>query len=243
VFNHLIASGKSKGSRPVGGAVVSMMAHGAVVTAVLLGSRPAIRVASDFEQRIAEYLFPTDRAPKIGDDALAYFRVAGGGTASPASVGGSGAATGHEETAKPPDPLRLQVKKPEGGTAGTPDLIAEQQKMAQSMGAFALLDVDSGAVRDPRSAAPVYPKDMESRGIEGVVRVRFVVDSTGLVDMSTFKVLETTNESFARAVRSSIPDMHFRPAMMGAVAVRQLAEQDFAFRVQRHDSTAIKKPR
>jgi TonB family protein len=243
VFNVLIASGKVKAPRPLGGAVASMIAHGAIVTAILLGGRPAIRAATEFEQRIAEYLFPKDRAPRIGDEALAYLRVPGGGTDAPATVGGAGSATGPDVKAKPHDPLQLSIPKPEGGTAGTPDLIAEQQKMAESMGAFALLDVDSGAVRDPRSAAPSYPTDMEARGIEGLVRVRFVVDSTGLVDLSTVKVLETTNESFARAVRSVMPEMRFRPAMMALKPVRQLSEQEFRFKVQvKRDSTSTKRP-
>jgi TonB family protein len=242
MFNTLIASGKMKAPRPVGGVVVSMLVHGSLVTALLFGSRPAIRAATEFEERIAEYLFPQDRAPKIGDEGLTYLRVPGGGTGSSASVGGSGSATGRSAT-KPPDPFKLQMEKPEGGTAGTPELIAEQQKMAESMGAFALLDVDSAAVRDPRSAAPAYPEDMMAKEIEGLVRVRFVVDSTGLVDLSTFKVLETTNESFARAVRAALPGMRFRPAMMGTKAVRQLSEQPFAFRLQgKHDTTAGKKP-
>jgi TonB family protein len=84
---------------------------------------------------------------------------------------------------------------------------------------------------------------MAAKEIEGLVRVRFVVDSTGLVDLSTFKVLETTNESFARAVRAAMPDMRFRPAMMGTRAVRQLSEQPFAFRLQgKRDTTVGKKP-
>ncbi len=244
MFNVLIASGRIKAPRPVGGVVASMLAHGALLTVVLLGSRPAIRAATDFEQRIAEFLFPKDRATKIGDQSLAYMRVAGGGTGSPATIGGNGSGSGPDDAAKKPnDPLKLLMKRPEGGTAGTPDMIAEQQKMAESLGAFALLDVDSAAVRDPRSAAPSYPPDMESRGVDGLVRVRFVVDSTGLIDVSTIKVLETTNESFARAVRAAMPEMRFRPALMGAHAVRQLSEQNFAFKVvAKRDSTAAKKP-
>ena len=243
MFNTLIASGKQKAPRPVGGVVVSMLVHGVLITAVLFGSRPAIRSATEFEERIAEYLFPKDRAPKIGDEPLMNLRFPGGGTGAPVSVGGSGSASGPAAT-KPPEPFKLRVEKPEGGAAGTPETAAEQQKMAESMGAFALLDVDSAAVRDPRSAAPAYPEDMMAKGIEGLVRVRFVVDSTGLVDLSTFKVLETTNESFARAVRAVMPDMRFRPALMGTKAVRQLSEQPFAFRLQgKRDTTAGKKPR
>lgn len=241
MFNVLIASGKMKAPRPVGGVVASMLAHGAMLTVVLFGSRPAIRAATEFEQRIAEYLFPKDRAPKIGE-SLAYLRVPGGGTDAPATIGGNGSASGPDVATKR-DPLQLQVRKPEGGTAGKPEVIADQQKVAESMGAFALLDVDSAAVRDPHSAAPAYPPDMEARGVEGVVRVRFVVDSTGLIDISTIKVLETTNESFARAVRAAMPEMRFRPAMMAMHPVRQLSEQNFAFRVQpKRDSTPAKKP-
>jgi TonB family protein len=242
VFNVLIASGKVKAPRPLGGVVASMVAHGALVTALLFGSRPAIRAATEFEERIAEFLFPKDRAPKLADESLAYLRAPGGGTGSSASVGGSGSASGRDPQAKR-DPFRLQMERAEGGTAGTPDLIADEQKMAESLGAFALLDVDSAAVRDPRSAAPAYPKDMEARGMDGLVRVRFVVDSTGLIDVSTIKVLDTTNESFARAVRAAMPEMRFRPAMMGTKAVRQLSEQEFEFKVlAKRDTTAGKKP-
>lgn len=243
MFNVLIASGKMKAPRPLGGAVVSMVAHGALVTALLLGSRPAIRAATDFEQRIAEYLFPKDRAPNLGDQALAYLRVPGSGTGTDATAGGSGSAARKDAVTKPADPRRLQLQQPDGGSAGAPDLVADEQKMAESMGAFALLDVDSAAVRDPKSAAPSYPRDMEAKGIEGLVRARFVIDSTGVIDPVTIKVLETTNESFARAVRAAMPDMRFRPAMMGNKAVRQLAEQEFAFHVvTKHDAGAAKKP-
>ena len=224
----------------MGGAVVSTVAHAALLTAVLLSSRPAIRAATEFEQRIAEYLFPKDRAPNVGDESLAYLRAPGGGTGSPASVGGSGSASGKAALTRSRDPLQLHT--PDGGSSGTPDPIAQQQKMAESMGAFALLDVDSAAVRDPRSAAPSYPADMEAKGIEGLVRARFVIDSTGSIDPSTVKVLETTNESFARAVRAAIPEMRFRPAMMGTKAVRQLAEQEFAFHVVRRDAGTARRP-
>jgi TonB family protein len=209
---------------------------------LLLSTRPAVHVATEFEQRIAEFLFPKDRAPEIGLEALENLRVPVSGTDSPASDGGSGSADGRDALMKKHDPLQLQTEGPAGGSSGTPDQIAAQQKMAESLGAFALLDVDSGAVRDPRSAAPTYPSDMEAKGIEGVVRVRFVVDSTGLIDLSTIKVLEATNESFARAVKTALPDMRFRPALMGPQAVRQLSEQDFAFKVQvKRDTTAGRK--
>lgn len=238
MFDVLIASGKGKAARPVGGAVASLVAHGAIVVAVLIASRPALRAATEVEERIAEYLFPTNRAPVVGDHQIVFMASRGGGVGSSAALG-----EGHSAPVKH-DPLKLETQPPAGGTSGTPPAIAQEQKMAESLGAFALLDVDSAAVRDPHSVAPAYPKDMEAKGINGLVRVRFVVDSTGRIDPATVTVLGATNESFARAVRVALPDMRFRPAMMGAKAVRQLSEEDFAFKVQpRPDSSASKKPR
>jgi TonB family protein len=209
-----------------------MVAHGAILTVLLISSRPAIRAATEFEERIAEYFFPKDRAPKLGEESLAYLRVPDGARASAAATGAADEGSGRDARKTLHDPLKLQVQKPAQGSAGTPDLIAAQQKMAEAVGAFALLDVDSAAIRDPRSAAPAYPADMEARGVDGIVKVRFVVDSTGLIDVTTIRILETTNESFARAVRAAMPGMRFRPAMIGGKFVRQLSEQDFAFRVQ-----------
>ncbi|MFI5231586.1 MAG: energy transducer TonB [Gemmatimonadales bacterium] len=237
MFDVLIASGKGKAARPVAGAVASIVAHGAIVIVILLASRPALRAATEVEERIAEYLFPTNRAPIVGDHPLVFMASKGGGVGSSAAVGqGRSAPVKH-------DPLKLQTEPPAGGTSGTPPAIAREQKIAESLGAFALLDVDSAAVRDPHSVAPSYPKDMEAKGINGLVRARFVVDSTGRVDITTVTILGATNESFARAVRTALPDMRFRPAMMGAKAVRQLSEEDFAFKVQtRPDSSVARRP-
>ncbi len=229
MFSVLIASGKTKTHRPVAGALGSMVLHASLLSAVLLGGKPAVRAATEFEQRIAEYFFPKDRAPKIGEESLAYLRIPGGGSAADGSLGAVGAGNDRDAVTKPRDPNQLQLQIPEAGTAAAPNAIADEVKMAESMGAFALLDVDSAAVRDPNSAAPEYPADMEEAGIAGLVKVRFVVDSTGRIDMSTVKILNKTNDAFARAVLGAMPAMRFRPALMGQNAVRQLSEQDFRF--------------
>lgn len=106
--------------------------------------------------------------------------------------------------------------------------------------AFSVLEVDSTVVFDPTSAAPEYPLHLQDQGIEGFASVRYVVDSTGLVDVITYRVLTATHADFAVAVRRALPNMHFRPAMHSGVKVRQLVEQIFRFRIAR-DST-IRKP-
>jgi protein TonB len=77
--------------------------------------------------------------------------------------------------------------------------------------------------------APRYPDMLKSSNIEGEVLAQFVVDTTGRADMSQFKVLKTTHELFAQAVRNALPNMRFRPAEIGGRKVKQMVQQPFTF--------------
>jgi TonB family protein len=98
------------------------------------------------------------------------------------------------------------------------------------------LQVDSTVMRDPSSAAPEYPRWMLQKGIEGSAAVLYVVDSTGLVDTSSYRVISATHPDFAVAVRLALPEMRFRPAIQDGHPVRQLVQQTFRFRLTRTDS-------
>jgi len=99
--------------------------------------------------------------------------------------------------------------------------------------AYSVIDVDSAAVRDPTSAAPAYPPAMMSLNIEGTAMMKFVVDTSGRVDLGTVQTINTTNPAFAHAVIDALPKMRFHPARMGATAVRQLALEEFKFQLKR----------
>lgn len=105
--------------------------------------------------------------------------------------------------------------------------------------ALSIIEVDSAVVRDPTSAAPEYPLHLQAQGVEGSAYVRFVVDTTGLVDTITYRVVRATHPDFAVAVRRTLNGMRFRPAIRGGVAVRQLAEQTFTFRIASRDSLRL----
>jgi hypothetical protein len=96
---------------------------------------------------------------------------------------------------------------------------------------FTILEVDSAAVRSLSSAAPAYPLDLLQKHIEGTVKARFVVDTTGFADTTSFEVLNTANEGFVKAVRDALPYMRFSAAKIGSMKVRQLVEQPFTFRI------------
>ena len=81
--------------------------------------------------------------------------------------------------------------------------------------------------------APVYPPELQARGVSGQVIAQFVVDEAGRVDLATFKVIESTHALFASAVEAALPRMRFEPAQLGGRAVRQLVQQPFVFNIGR----------
>ena len=137
--------------------------------------------------------------------------------------------------------------KPEGGTSeGDPaplrgsrgrarqdaKVVDPSYRENEAEGAvFTILEVDSTAARHPDSAAPSYPPDLLAMGVEGTVKTRYVVDSTGVADTASLKILFSTHPGFTEAVRTALPNMRFRPASLGGRHVRQLVEQDFHFKI------------
>jgi TonB family protein len=76
---------------------------------------------------------------------------------------------------------------------------------------------------------PRYPDMLRSANVEGEVLAQFVVDTTGVADMSQFKVLKSTHDMFTAAVREALPTMRFHPALVGGRPVKQLVQMPFRF--------------
>jgi TonB family protein len=98
---------------------------------------------------------------------------------------------------------------------------------------YSVLAVDEMVERYEGSAAPVYPRDLLAVGAEGQVRAKYVVDSTGRVDMTTVQVLRSDDPRFTESVRTALGGMRFRPAKRAGKTVSQLVEQGFRFRIVR----------
>ena len=64
-----------------------------------------------------------------------------------------------------------------------------------------------------------------------MVQATYVVDSTGMVDTTTFEVLTSDDLRFTQSVRDALGSMRFRPAKRAGKTVRQLVEQRFRFRI------------
>ena len=85
----------------------------------------------------------------------------------------------------------------------------------------------------PGTGSPRYPDILRSASVEGEVLAQFVVDTTGRVEVSTFKVIRKSHDLFETAVRSALPQMRFLPAEVGGRKVKQLVQQPFVFALQK----------
>jgi TonB family protein len=79
---------------------------------------------------------------------------------------------------------------------------------------------------------PVYPTELRDAGTTGKVIAQFVVDTTGLAQESTFRVIESDHALFTAAVRAALPQMRFTPARVGGKKVKQLMQQPFTFGIK-----------
>lgn len=216
------------------GAGVSIAVHAALVLALTVGAgqtlmRPPVTASESIIESALKYLLPPDRPGQSAAETQATWSSARMAALPP----------GNPETYSP-QVQQAGSPTPELEDSAAPEPLAEA---AAAQNAFTLLDVDTGAVRDPASAVPVYPSLLEKQGIEGTAIVRFVVDTTGRADLATFRLIETNHPLFGAAVRDALPGMKFHPATVGSKKVRQLVEIPFGFQIiRRGGASATRKP-
>lgn len=84
-----------------------------------------------------------------------------------------------------------------------------------------------------RAATPVYPEMLRRAGVPGHVLVRFIVGTNGVVEPLSVEVRESTHPAFEQAVRAVLPRLRFAPAEAGGRQVRLLVELPFDFALDR----------
>jgi periplasmic protein TonB len=80
-----------------------------------------------------------------------------------------------------------------------------------------------------RPVPPRYPERLRSAGVEGIVVVKFIVDTTGRVDLSSVEVTSSTHDLFTAAVRDALGRLRFYPASSGTRKVPAAAIMPFHF--------------
>lgn len=130
--------------------------------------------------------------------------------------------------------LARRVSRPEDFLP-TPGTAAD---LLRHVGAQALapVPVDAHATVLPipllGNPTPTYPAGLARAGVGGRVVVEFRIDTTGVVDVASLRVVESTGALFADAVRRVLPRLHFLPGQLGAQAVQVTVRQPFLFTVR-----------
>ena len=88
--------------------------------------------------------------------------------------------------------------------------------------------VDSIARPIPGSIRTPYPDSLFRAHVGGTANVRFVVDTSGLVEMPTVEV-DATHQMFAQAARLALAEARFSPAVLQGRRVRQVVALPFRF--------------
>jgi outer membrane biosynthesis protein TonB len=222
----LWANSYAKATPVMTSATLSIVAHTLIIGAWIVATLPSAELPSDsFANRTyPKYQPPPDRSPgHAGTRETVHYidlsSLEGFGAGDGGRTMGDEAPHTLSETvgrAAPPDSVTSEATAP---VAGPQDSV------------FSILEVDTAVVRAANSAAPAYPLKLLVARIMGSVAARYVVDTTGFADTTSFEVLKPTNPEFVTAVKEALPYMRFTPAKIGSMKVRQLVEQQFTFKI------------
>jgi TonB family protein len=206
-------------------AMVSIVAHAAVVWLVLGATHGGKQIPTDEREARVFFLLPPDRVDTRSRQTESFQWAKLGGDLEDGKL-----------LAQPDEGFVLKEraygargKGKDTGARGelpfgpAPEVVPDT--------AFSVLEVDEMVERYDGSAAPVYPHDLLALGAEGLVHTIYVVDSTGHVDTTTIQVVSSDDPRFTASVRVALRGMLFRPAKRAGKTVRQLVEQQFRFQI------------
>ena len=78
-----------------------------------------------------------------------------------------------------------------------------------------------------------YPRILREAGLEGVVLIAFVIDTSGRVEQSSINVIEAREAGFVRSAVEVISKSLYRPGRVRGVPVRVMVEQQVEFSLLR----------
>jgi hypothetical protein len=83
--------------------------------------------------------------------------------------------------------------------------VLEAQRAMGRDAVYFKFQVEQQAKALPDNPPPRFPEELRAQHIEGQVLAQFVVDTKGIPDTLTFKVLKTPHPLFTSAVRTALP--------------------------------------
>lgn len=231
MFNNLVES-KPKKTRKAGGTIFSFVAHYGLILFVIYTSAQAATQDDGPKQEKVDFVeVKKEEAPKPKEPPPPEL------VAAPPPPKGFQVLTAPVEIPNvlPDIDLTRRVTNEADftgkGAAGGFSTGAEVKTAVREDNTYFEFQVEKPVMQAPNSPTPQYPDILRQAGVEGEALVSFVVDTTGRADVGSFKVIRTTHELFATAVKNALPRMRFIPAEVGDKKVRQLVQQPFSFAI------------
>ncbi len=81
----------------------------------------------------------------------------------------------------------------------------------------------------PGQMGPSYPDSLRFSALDGIVIVRFVIDTLGRAELATVRIVHASHPLFAAAVERALDRLRFSPAHFSGKRVRVRTEQSFEF--------------
>ncbi|MBD3390764.1 MAG: TonB family protein [Chitinivibrionales bacterium] len=146
------------------------------------------------------------------------------------------------EPAPPKTETKEPAPKPEPDPAPVEQTAAAEEPTAPAQAPAAAREpvMDFDAVFEENQAdkgpmflsgpSPAYPMQARDLNIEGVVKVEFIIDRSGMVQ--EVKVISSPHRSLAREVARKVRRWKFRPAQYRGRSVRIRVRKDIAFQLQ-----------
>jgi periplasmic protein TonB len=129
-------------------------------------------------------------------------------------------------TKKVTDEADFSGKGVEGGSANG------KEKGVDTNQPYFDFQVEKQAAPYPSNPSPRYPDMLQTAGITGQVIAQFVIDTSGHVEMATFKAIKSDNDLFTDAVKAILPRCRFYPAEVGGRHVKELVETPYVFNMK-----------
>jgi TonB family protein len=108
--------------------------------------------------------------------------------------------------------------------------------MISSLSIYTADQVDTPAVLVTLSLPPItYPPSMRATGVNGIVVMEFVVDTSGCVESENLGIVSSTHPLFTEVASEAVRMASFRPAVRRGHKVRQLVRQPFEFHAPRSE--------
>jgi protein TonB len=235
VFNNLIES-KPQKTRSLGSTLFSLVLHAVIIGMSVLATKQVVEAAAEeVVQKVDFVEIKKDEPPPPEDappppDVVAAPPIAKGFQVLTAPINIPDVIPEIDLSKKLTNEADFSGRGVAGGIAagvvgGTPQVISDQP--------YFDFQVEKPVAPVPGTGSPRYPDILRSASVEGEVLAQFVVDTTGRVEVATFKVIRKSHDLFEAAVRSALPNMRFLPAEVGGRKVKQLVQQPFVFALQK----------